>query len=126
MENTDLQNTGAPKAQDDKTIGILSYIIWIVAYILYRNKKSEYNTFHVRQGLGLFILWVGVYIFFSIVLVVLGRLYFLSFILTFVSSLVYLALLILAILGIVNANDGKQKELPVIGKYISDMLKNFK
>jgi uncharacterized membrane protein len=64
-EKTVNENTGVANANDDKLITILSYfgILWIVSYILYGNKKSEYNAFHLRQGLGLIILYFVVMIF---------------------------------------------------------------
>jgi uncharacterized membrane protein len=125
-ENTGTQNPVTPNPQDDKTICILSYLIWIVAYIMYGSKKTEYNTFHIRQGLGLFIIWVAAIIGFSIVLVIVAFIPMIWGLVHFVSYIVYLALTVLAILGILNANAGTQKELPVIGKFISNTLKNFK
>jgi uncharacterized membrane protein len=123
-ENTGTQNTLTPNAQDDKLIGILSYLglLWIVAYILYGSKKTEYNLFHVKQGLGLIIVWVGLWI----VGFVLAFVPVLGLIIGIVMIFVYLALLVLCILGIINAANGVQKELPLVGKLTASLLTNFK
>lgn len=123
-ENTGTQNTVTPNAQDDKLIGILSYLglLWIVAYILYGSKKTEYNLFHVKQGLGLIIVWVGLWI----VAFVLAFVPVLGMIIGIVMIFVYLALLVLMILGIINAANGVQKELPLVGKLTASLLTNFK
>jgi len=123
-QNTGTQGSGTPNAQDDKLIGILSYlgILWIVAYILYGSKKTEYNLFHVKQGLGLIIVWVALWIiaFIAAFIPVIGM------VISFAMIFVYLGLLVIVILGIINAANGVQKELPLIGKLTESLLKNFK
>ncbi len=123
-QNTGTENTGIPNAQDDKLIGILSYlgILWIVAYILYGSKKTEYNLFHVKQGLGLIIVWLGIWIiaFIAAFIPVVGM------IIGFIMIFVYLGLLVVMILGIINAANGVQKELPLVGKLTAALLTNFK
>ena len=119
MENLDEQNenpVGGNSTNDDKVIGILSYlgILWIVAYIIYGNKKSEYNVFHLRQGLGLFIV--------GIANMIIGRIPVIGVLSMFIG----IALLVFMILGIINAAKGEQKELPLIGGFINENLKSFK
>jgi uncharacterized membrane protein len=123
-QNTGTQNTGTPNAQDDKLIGILSYlgILWIVAYILYGSKKTEYNLFHVKQGLGLIIAWVGLWI----IAFVIAFIPVINVIFGFIMIFVYLGLLVICILGIINAANGTQKELPLVGKLTASLLANFK
>ena len=118
MENLDEQNgtNGGDSSNDDQLIGILSYlgILWIIAYILYDKKKSEINLFHLRQGLGLFIILIAIYI--TGYLPVIGRL----------SWILYLGWLAFTVIGIIAAANGEKKELPFIGKFINENLKNFK
>ena len=120
MENLDEQNvdntTGGDSANDDKIIGILSYlgILWIVAYILYGKKKSEYNLFHLRQGLGIFIVVIAN--------MIIGRIPVIGWLSMFIG----IAVLVFAIMGIIGAAKGEQKELPLIGGFISENLKTFK
>jgi len=104
-------------SSDSKAIGILSYLglLWIIAYFLYGNNKTEYNLFHLRQGLGIFIL--------AIINWILGKI--LPDFLFFVTIIITVGILIFAIIGIINALNNTQKELPIIGKFISENLKNF-
>jgi uncharacterized membrane protein len=120
-EKTVNENTGAVNANDDKLITILSYfgLLWIVSYILYGNKKSEYNAFHLRQGLGVIILYFVVMI--------------LSYILAYIPILgwlvilgLYILLLVFWIMGVISAAQGTQKPLPLVGKLIQDILKAIK
>ncbi len=112
------------KENDEQIIGILSYIgiLWIVAYILYSNNdknKTEQSIFHLRQGLGLFMIIV--------VIIILGYiLIYIPIIGFFIMSILWLSVIILSVIGIINAANGEMKELPFIGKIISDNLKGFK
>ncbi|MCF6240226.1 MAG: hypothetical protein L3J74_02635 [Bacteroidales bacterium] len=108
-------NSSNQETNDDKALAIFSYlwILWIAAYILYEKKKSEFNLFHLRQGLGLFIIWI--------INVILS-----NFLPAMLSLFIYLAIAVFEIIGIILAVKGEQKELPLIGKFINDNLKNFK
>ncbi len=115
MENLDEQNTSPVSPEDDKTIAVLSYlgILWVVAYIMYGNKKSEYNLFHIRQGLGVMLLWIGTFI--------IGW-----FLPAFIGRLLTLGVVVLMILGAIEASKGSIKPLPIIGEFIQENLKMIK
>lgn len=124
-EKTVNENTGVANAQDDKLIGILSYLglLWIVAFILYGNKKTEYNKFHVKEGLGLIIFWVAIYI----VNFIFMRIPILNLIWWLIAIFIWIFIMVIAIIGIINAANGNQKPLPLIGKLITaKFLANFK
>ncbi len=113
VENTD----------NKKLIGILSYIgiLWIVAYIMYRNKKNEYNTFHLREGLGLLIIEGGIFILTKILTFL--HLYFMVWI---VHNIAYPVMLILSIIGIINVVNEKMKPIPFVSEYLTqEYLKDF-
>ena len=100
------QTPGAkPPVSQNTVMAILSYIgpLVIVSYML--AKDEPFVKFHVKQGLLLFIGWV--------VLWILSGMFFWNFF--FIVQLLNLALLIYAIIGIVNAASGKESELPFIG-----------
>ena len=108
----------AADIEQNKAMGVLAYhLSWLVLIPLFAAKDSKFSRFHVNQGLVLAI----VEIVWWIVEVVLG--FILSFIPIFGSitifllGLVNIIFLVLAIIGIVNAVNGKAKELPIIGKY---------
>lgn len=94
---------------EDKNTNIyaaLAYILFFIPLIV--DKDSGYGKFHANQGLNLLLLGIAVS--------VLGAL--IPFIGWFIISPIGgLLVLVLAIMGIINALNGEEKELPVIGKY---------
>lgn len=108
--------------EQNKIMALLSYIGILVFVPLLAAKDSKFARFHAGQGLNLLIsliAWTIVHrvlmaIFRVILLPDAWRLYSL---LGTILSLVYIVFTVLAIIGIVNALNGKAKELPVIGKY---------
>ncbi len=95
------------KVTKEKNVGmaIVAYIIFFVP-LLTDAKDDPFVKFHVRQGLVLFIAWIAAVLINVIPL--LGQL------ISFVASI---ALLVLWIMGIINAANGQEKELPLIGQY---------
>ncbi|MCL2300299.1 MAG: zinc ribbon domain-containing protein [Firmicutes bacterium] len=107
----------AKDAQDNKLMGILSYLgfLWLVP--IFAAKESKFAKFHANQGLVLFILEVA----YGIVNGILSAIFYaiswrLGSIMGTILGLVYIGIAVLAILGIVNAVKGEKKELPLIGK----------
>lgn len=96
---------------NNKTLSIVSYITiigWFVAYISGKDNADALLKYHLRQALGLAL----VNIFFSLVLNIAALIVpGLSFI-----GILGLAFLMLWIIGIINAANGAQKPLPLIGK----------
>ena len=97
-----------------KTISIISYITiigWIIAFLVYNNQleKSSLAKFHLKQSLGLGIL---------------GLLCeFLSYIVPSLDlglTILSLGLLILWIIGIVNAVNENEKPVPLVGNLFID------
>ena len=92
---------------------ILAYllvgIIWY--FVDEKMKKDKFVKFHVKQGIVLMIAWIGwsilLGILFSITL-------FLA--LPLISILSYVPW-VFVVIGIVNALNNKEKQLPLIGKY---------
>lgn len=96
---------------NEKAFGILAYIGWLVLVPILAG-KSEFSKFHANQGIILAIVETVI----SILIFVLGLIPVVGLILRIVVSLVDLACLILAIMGIVNAANGQMKPLPIIGE----------
>lgn len=97
-------------------MAILAYLGILVIVPFFTDAKNDpFVKFHIKQGLALIIAWIVM----GIVSVVMGMavaipsLFFLSFLI----PLIDLGLLIINIIGIINAATGKQKELPVIGSF---------
>ncbi len=93
--------------EKNKAMAILAYIIFILP--LLAAKDSKFAMYHTNQGLVLFLLALGVN-------VVGGIMPFVGWfiILPFGNLLV----IILAILGIINAAKGEAKPLPLIGGFM--------
>jgi uncharacterized membrane protein len=101
----------------NKVMAILAYLGILVLVPIFAAKESKFARFHANQGLVLFLAEIAFYIVLTIVsaiiLAISWKLYFIITIL----SLVWIVFLVLAIIGIINAANGKAKELPVIGKF---------
>lgn len=102
---------------NERLCAILSYfligIIWYFADE--KMKKSEFAKFHVKQGLILLIAWI---VYDLIVGIVVWPLILLSFgLLAPILMLLYYVPLIWLILGVINAANNTEKELPIIGKF---------
>ena len=96
----------------NKAMGVFAYLGILVLIPLLGAKNSPYARFHANQGLALAICEIVI----SMVLRVLGRIPYLGWIFSIIGSLVGIACLVLAIMGIVNGANGRAKELPIVGK----------
>ncbi len=119
-----LNNTADTTAEFDandinsnKAMAILAYFGPLVLIPIFAAKQSKFARYHANQGLLLLIASVAWSIIYSIInailLAISWRLYTVSSIL----SLASLVFFILFVIGIINASNGKAKELPVIGKF---------
>lgn len=107
-------------AQNNKLMGVLAYIIFLVP-LLAAPKDSKFARFHTNQGMVLCIAAVAWNIL-SFVLTFILAMFdsfitgILSLLIGFLGFAVSIAIGVFAILGIVNALNGKMKPLPLIGK----------
>ena len=95
------------EASEDRTVAILAYITiigFIVAIVMHGSKKTALGAYHLRQALGLFITAIvgGI----GLAITVVGL---------FLLPFFWLAMLILAIMGLLAAASGQQKPLPLLG-----------
>lgn len=112
--NNTKDTTGEFDAQDvqnNKVMGILAYISWLVLIPLLAAKGSKFARFHVNQGLVLAITEIAV----VFVCGILAGLPLIGWLFGIVRSLICLACFIWAVLGIINAANGRAKELPIVG-----------
>src|SRR5690554_3273696 len=97
---------------DNKTISIISYITivgWLIAHLVGKDNLDAFSKYHLRQSLGLAIVGIVLNII-TISISFLGM----------IVNLIGLLLLILFMIGIINAVNGQMKPLPVIGKFFED------
>ncbi|MEI8339392.1 MAG: hypothetical protein WCF94_01885 [bacterium] len=92
---------------NDKLFAILAYILFFIP-LLATKDRSQFLTFHINQGLNLFIFEIGVGYIVPLLL---------SFIpmLGFVVWILQIGLFILFIMGVMNASQNKMEPLPIIG-----------
>ena len=111
--------------RSNKVQAVLAYLGVLVLIPIFAAKDSKFARFHANQGLVLVIFEIAIGIVTRILGVVfrahdtlLGYTlptYHIPFWVTSISGLFSLAVLVFAILGIVNACNGEEKELPIIG-----------
>lgn len=98
--------------QDNKVWAALSYVgILFILPLLINNGQSRYAKYHANQGFILFLTGIVC----GIASAILGLIPVIGGIL---SALLSLALLALMIIGIINAVNGKAKQLPLIGSLL--------
>ncbi len=108
---------GNPEKTSDKTLGIIAYLTVIglvAAFVMNKDKNDAYAAYHIKQSLGLCL--SGFAIFFVGLIPILG------WIVSFLGSVF---LLVLWIMGLLNAVNGKQKPVPVLGGRFEAWFKNM-
>lgn len=114
-QNNQQQYNQQSNAQDNKIMNILAY--WLFFLPLVSSPVTQEGKFHANQGLLLLLTSIAG----SIAISILGAIIFaISWRLAFFTSLLWfawgIAMIALVIIGMMNANKGEQKPLPVIGK----------
>jgi uncharacterized membrane protein len=98
---------------DGRTIAWVSYITligWIIAFVSHSNTlvKSSLATFHLRQSFGLMLIWLA--------LIVIRFALFLTIpILGLLITIASIGLFVLWVMGLINAVNGEEKPLPLLG-----------
>lgn len=110
MENNDF-NTSNPKV-----VSLLSYITilgWIVAFLL-NEPKSKLGSFHIRQALGVHLLWMA-------------SSYMAFFPFSSHSAMLFGSILasVLWLIGIVAAVRGEEKTVPILGEKFQEWFANL-
>lgn len=95
-----------------KGLAWLSYlcILWLVP--LLAMKDNEFCKFHVKQGIILTILSIAIW--------VIGWIPFLGWFITFI---VYVYIIVMMIMGIINAASGKYWKMPLLGDLAANWFK---
>lgn len=103
---SDVPPAHAETAQKNTLMAALAYVGPLIIIPFLAAKDEPFVRFHIRQGLLILIGVIAVWFLMS------------TFWFLFpLWQLINLGILILAIIGIVNVVQGKEKELPLIGKY---------
>ena len=97
--------------QNNKVMGVLSYLGILVLIPLLAARNSPFARFHCNQGIVLALAEVVA----GVVLGIGRRMLLVGWIFRLVGSLASILWIVLAVIGILNAINGRAKELPVIG-----------
>lgn len=105
-------STTTPVDKSQNTLmAVLCYLgILVLVPLLTEYKKEPFVKFHIKQGLVLLITEVIVSVASVIITNIIPFIFFFSW-------AAYLLVLVLLIIGIMNAASGKQQPLPVIGSF---------
>ena len=96
---------------DRKTIAVISYLSiigWVIAYFQYKDKKQDpFVAYHLKQALGIAIISILLGVAINVVVSIVPAL----------SVVVYanIIILVLWVMGILNAMNGLKKPVPVVG-----------
>lgn len=113
MENPNTVEAG-------KTIAIISYVTLIgliIALVMNNDKKNSFASYHIRQSIGIAVLYFLVWVFFLLVSSIMY--------IPFLSTLLYLGVFFLWILGILAAVQGETKPVPLVGEKFQEWFKNI-
>ncbi|MFP4368623.1 MAG: DUF4870 domain-containing protein [Bacteroidota bacterium] len=92
--------------EDNKIMGVLAYLIFFLPLLAAKDSKWAY--YHANQGLVLLLFAIGV----NIVGIILDFIPILGWLLHFI---LVIFILVLVVVGMINASAGKAKPLPLIG-----------
>ncbi len=107
----------------DKTVAIVAYLTligFIIALILNANRTGDnkrFNAFHLRQSLGVFIIIIILNICAGIITSILP-------IFSFISTIIWIASLIMLVFGLIGAVNGEEKLIPIVGEPIQKAFGN--
>ena len=105
------QNT----VNEGKTMAIISYLWFIgliIAFIMNNSKKNTFAQFHIRQMIGLSLLY-------------LVNQYVIAKFIPIAGMIVGLGLLVLWIIGFIGAIQGEEKKAPLLGDQFQDWFKGI-
>lgn len=112
----EINNYDAQDVENTKSLAWLSYLSILFLIPMLVNKDSAYTKFHVNQGIVLFLVAVIGGIALGILGAILGWIPIIGALLIGLLSAVFgIGVLVLMVLGIINAVQGKAAPLPIIG-----------
>lgn len=102
---------GKPKGKRDPEYTMLAMLCYLSVFVivaLFAVRKDDFVRFHARQGFVLLML--------EFITIVVGLIPLLGWI---IAPIAWFMWLLLSLMGIWNVAQGKQTELPFVGKYVN-------
>ncbi|MBI4647797.1 MAG: hypothetical protein HY738_14710 [Bacteroidia bacterium] len=102
--------------------GYITIFAWPVALIFHFMRRTGTSACHLRQSLGVHILWVLLFLLQTLFTYIpfLGKHF------NFLIPLLFIILLFLWSVGLIRALSGKTKPVPFVGKFLQDKFKFIK
>lgn len=101
-------------AKTKAIVAHITWIGWIIAFILNRDEKDELASYYIRQTLGIFL--------FGVACSIVGVIPFIGWIVALVGGVVTLVFLIMSLIWSIN---GEMKPVPWVGGYFQEWFKSF-
>ena len=114
MEEQNQNNNIAENSEKNIGMAVVAYIFFLIP-LLTDAKDDKFVKFHIKQSLLLVCIYIitRILIFFPIV----GVFFF------FINPIIFIILAVFLIIGIANALNGEEKNLPLIGIYAEKIFK---
>ena len=94
--------------KEGKTAAIIAYITifgTLIAFIMNSSKKNSFTSFHIRQFIGIFLMMM------------INKYLIVDFLGWFIGGIVFVGLILLTLIGLMGAIQGKEKQVPIVGEY---------
>lgn len=114
---SELSATPGGAIADGKTTAIIAYITiigLIIAFIMNNDKKNSFAAYHIRQSLGIGL--TGLALGILNIVPILGWL---------ISIFGSIFIIVLWVLGLLSALNGKEKPVPLLGEKYQEWLKGI-
>lgn len=111
---TTVEAQPATERSNTAVIAYLTFIGLIIAFVMNNDKKEPFASYHIRQSLGLTV--TGLALSFINIIPILGWT---------VSIVGFFILLYMWIMGLMNAINGKEKPLPILGDKFAEWFKSI-
>ena len=122
------QQANQNDAEQNKGMAAIAYFLFFLPIITGDHKRSPFVMFHTNQGMVLFITYIAMWIASSILVTILYRVFAAAIyrsplgswgllsLFGLITPLFSIVMLVLFIIGIINALNGRMKPLPLIGR----------
>ncbi|SDB44237.1 Uncharacterized membrane protein [Flavobacteriaceae bacterium MAR_2010_188] len=110
------QPTDIPTS-DGKTIAVIAYLTifgLIIAFVMNNDKQNHFAKYHTKQSLGLCLTGLAI-----------GIIGFIPILGWIINLMGFITLLILWIIGLMNAVNGEKMPVPLLGKKYEEWLNNL-
>jgi len=102
--------------EEGRTLGFVAYLTLfgtLIAFFMNQEKKNPFTSFHVRQALGLGLLYISIALLVS------------SFNSLNISMAFWIFFSVLYVYGIFGAITGKTNKIPLLGDFFQNMFKSI-